>query len=109
MNIEFHVPEGQVREQLIDVVKQKLMDMYHSQGISRAQVYFKEQTGKGEKKVCEIELSLYGDIIFVHRKARKFEQAANEVLKELARMTGALAMKLKLNEPPDEIMSTVKI
>ncbi|MDP4261379.1 MAG: HPF/RaiA family ribosome-associated protein [Bacteroidota bacterium] len=108
MNIGFHAPQGEVKEWVIDHVRQKLMDLYHQdKGITKAQVYFREQPDDERNKICEIELMIYGDPLFVHRKAPSFEQASNEVLAELAEKVDEQIRNQ--GEPPEEITSTVKV
>ena len=105
MNIEFYTPEGEVREWVINYMKEQLIELHNrNKKISRAEVYFRDQNAM---KTCEVELSIYGDSISVQRFADKYEKAAREVLKELtAKMDEQDRIK---NEPPDEITSTIKV
>lgn len=109
MNIEFQAPQGQVKEWLINHVRNELMKLYHKdKEISRAAVYFREKANDPfHDRICEIDLAIYGDSVFVHRKADSYEQAAREALAELAQKVDT-QMK-KQNEPPDEVTSTVKV
>ena len=109
MNIEFQASQGQVKEWVIDHVREKLMELYHrDKRISRAQVYFREQPdAEGGSKICEIDLSIYGDSLFVRRKAGSFEQASMEVLKELTEKVDEQIRNQ--GEPPEEITSTVNV
>ena len=105
MNIEFYTPEGQVREWIINYVKEQLMKLYkRNKKIARAEVYFRDQ---GNQKVCEVDLSMYGESMLVHNMADSFDKAAREVLQELTRKIEE-QLKTK-NEPPDEITSTIKV
>lgn len=105
MNIEFYTPEGQVREWVINYIKEQLIELHkRNKKISRAEVYFRDQNSI---KTCEVELSIYGDSISVQRSADKYEKAAREVLKELTAKIDEQA-KIK-NEPPDEITSTINV
>ena len=110
MNIEFQAPNEQVKEWVLSFVRDKLIEFHQSnKDISRAQVYFREEanTNKEVNKVCEIDLTIYGNSLFVQRKAGSFEQASKEVLAELAKKLEA--QNRSQNEPPDEITSTVKV
>ncbi|HEY0678836.1 MAG TPA: HPF/RaiA family ribosome-associated protein [Chitinophagaceae bacterium] len=86
MNIEFHAPHGQVKEWVINYAKDHLMKLHrHDQDISRAQVYFREKADQRDGgKICEIELTIPGGSLFVHRQAVNYEQALRKVLEELA-------------------------
>ena len=105
MNIEFYTPESQVKEWVINYIKEQLMELHNrNKKISRAEVYFRDQN---VVKICEVELSIYGNSISVQRSADKYENAAREVVKELtAKMEEQAKMR---NEPPDEITSTIKV
>lgn len=108
MNIEFHAPHGEVKEWVINYLKEQLMELHRKdKQVSRAQVYFRDQPGGPEPKVCEIDLSIYGDSLFVHRNAGSYEQAAREVLAELNRKVDEQIRRQ--SEPPEEITSTVKV
>ncbi|HEU4575277.1 MAG TPA: HPF/RaiA family ribosome-associated protein [Chitinophagaceae bacterium] len=109
MHIEFHTPQGQVKQWIIDFVKEKLLEFYHKdREIARAEVYFKQQGGNdADNKVCEITLTIYGNSLFVHRKAATFEQASRETIDEL---TGKVNEQIRQqNEPPDQTTSTIKV
>jgi hypothetical protein len=105
MNIEFYTPASQVKEWVINYIKEQLIELHNrNKIISRAEVYFRDQNAV---KICEVELSIYGNSISVQRSADKYENAAREVVKELtAKMEEQAKMR---NEPPDEITSTIKV
>ena len=109
MQIEIHAPQGQVKEWLIDFVKEQLIQLHQKdKDISRAQVYFREQDdGLIKDKVCAMDLSIYGDSLSIHRKAASYEQAVREVLASLKEKIDVQLQKQ--NEPPGELTSTVKI
>lgn len=75
---------------------------------SRAEVYFNERINDLiPEKICEVDLAIFGHSIKIKRMADSFDQAAREVIKELHEK---LEQHLKTqNEPPDEIVSTVKV
>jgi|GEM_PF-670736 uncharacterized protein YacL (UPF0231 family) len=109
MHIEFHTPHNAVREWLITHIRDQLIQLHQrDQEISRAEVYLSEQpAGETVDKLCEIQLTIYGDSIFVRRKAETFEQASRDALTELA---DKVEERIKRhNEPPDEITSTVQV
>jgi hypothetical protein len=109
MNIEFQTPHGQVNEWLISFIRDKILEFHHlDKNISKAQVCLSEQAGgeTGAKK-CEIELTVFGDSIFVHKTAVSYEEAAFEAVNELNARIEEVARKN--NEPPDEITSSVKV
>lgn len=109
MDMEFHTAVGDVKEWVIDHVKQKLIELHHREKeISRAQVYFREESGeKTGNKICEIDLTIFGSSLFVHRKANSYEQAMHEVLTELTERVEEQVRRQ--NEPPDEITSSVEV
>ena len=109
MNIDFFVADGEVKEWVIDLVKEKLLELYQlEKNISKARVNFKEQTeSEGGTSVCEIELTIYGNSLFVHRNAASFEQAAREVMTELEERVKE--QMRNQNQSFEEITSTVSV
>jgi hypothetical protein len=110
MTIEFHTPYGKVDEKLINSIRRDVLEFSHiNKKISRAEIMLKEDLGiiHGENKVCEIRLSVYNDDLFVRRSTENFEKSSREVIKELKRLVRQ-QVKNK-NEPPDYLLSTVKI
>lgn len=109
MTIEFFTPHDEVPENLIHFIKQRLMDFYHRDNeIYGAEVVLKKQfINPGNDHVCEITLSIYGEVLMVHRRADNYLQAARDVLKELSLKVDEFLQRQK--EPPDEITSTVKV
>jgi len=109
MTIEFHFPHEKVKEWIIDYVKTKLIGLYHDdKAIARAEVYFKENPGATDgAKICEIELTVYGDSLFIRRNADSFEQASREAVEALA--IEVEKQVKEQSEPPDTITSTVKV
>ena len=109
MTIEFHFPQGKVEEHVLDFVKKNLVEFHQKdKEISRAEVYFKEQPTKpGTQKICEIDLTIYGDSLFVRRLAATFREAAKQAVETLAK---EVALQIKSQyELPDEVVSTVKV
>jgi putative sigma-54 modulation protein len=109
MTIEFHSPHGKVKEWIVDYMKSKLIELHHLEpAISRAEVYLKEEPGvSAESKICEIDLTIFGESLFVRRSAGSFEEASREALDSLtADMQSQVGRR---NEPPDRITSTVKV
>ncbi|MFI5195867.1 MAG: hypothetical protein ACHQD8_02140 [Chitinophagales bacterium] len=109
MTIEFHNPADAIPEWIIGDIKKKLTDLHHQdKEISRAQVYFQKQPVAFDGDyVCEIELTIFGSSIMVHRNADSYALASREVLKELSEQVQKQIQKQ--NELPDEIVSTVDI
>ena len=109
MTIEFFTPHGEVPEHIILYIKEKLMEFYHRDNeIYGAEVVLKKQfIGPGNDHVCEITLSIYGEVLMVHRSADHYLQAARNVLEELSCKVDEFLQRQK--EPPDQITSTVKV
>jgi hypothetical protein len=103
MTIEFHTPSGKVKEWIMIFLMRKLMDLHNSdQDISRVQVYLREQSPG--LKSCAIDVTIYGDSLFVSRTAFTYEEA---VLQALAECQEKLP-KMKI-QPPTVMVSTVSV
>jgi ribosome-associated translation inhibitor RaiA len=109
MTIEFFTPHGEVAEHIILFIKEKLMEFYHrDKEIYGAEVVLKKNAiSPVNDHTCEITLSIYGEILMVHRTAENYLQAAREVLEELSLKVDEFLQRQK--EPPDQITSTVKV
>lgn len=109
MNIEFHNPKNDVREWVIGYAKDKLVELHkRDKEISRAQVYFKRKnTAQPDDKVCEIDLTIYGDSLFIHCSANSYEQAVRHAIQELTQKVDEQISKH--SEPPDELTSTIDV
>ena len=109
MTIEFYTPHGEAPDHIILFIKEKLMEFYHRDNeIYGAEVILKNQPiGPANDHVCEITLSIYGEVLMVHRSADNYIQAARDVLKELSLKVDEFLQRQK--EPPDQITSTVKV
>ena len=109
MTIEFFTPQGEVAEHIIFFIREKLMEFYHrDHEIYGAEVVLKnQQISPGNDHVCEITLSVYGEVLMVHRRADNYIQAARDVLEELSLKVDEFLQRQK--EPPDQITSTVRV
>ena len=109
MTIEFFTPQAKVPEHLILFIKEKLMGFYHrDHEIYGAEVVLRnQQVNPGNDHICEITLSIYGEVLMVHRTADSYLQAAREVLEELSPKVDEFLQRQK--EPPDHITSTVRV
>lgn len=106
MHIEFHTPAGEIKEWLIEHFKEQLVQFHHYEpAISRAQVYFKHSDQDG--KICEVDIPIFGNSIFIHRVSSSYEQAMQEVLQELRLKVKERYESRK--ELPDEVTSSVEI
>ena len=109
MTIEFFTPQGEVSEHIIQFIKEKLMEFYHRDNeIYGAEVVLKNKLiSPGSDHICEITVSIYGELLMVHRSAANYIQATRDVLKELSLKVDEFLQRQK--EPPDQITSTVKV
>jgi ribosome-associated translation inhibitor RaiA len=109
MIIEFCTPQGEVPEHIIQFIKEKLMEFYHRDNeIYGAEVVLKNKLiSPGNDHICEITVSIYGELLMVHRSAANYIQAARDVLEELSLKVDEFLQRQK--EPPDQITSTVKV
>ena len=82
MTIEFHTPQGHVKEWILTFLMRRLMQLHNrDREISRAQIYLREV--EGIEKSCAIDLTIYGDSLFIHHRAASFEEACLYVLHQL--------------------------
>jgi len=109
MTIEFFTPQNEVPEHIIYFIREQLMKFYHRDNeIYGAEVILRNQElSPGNDHICEITLSIYGEILMVHRGTDNYLQAARDVLKELSLKVDEFLQRQK--EPPDQITSTVKV
>jgi ribosome-associated translation inhibitor RaiA len=110
MTIEFHTAAAIVPEKLVAFTRDELLRLSHlNKNISRAEVLMKEDETiiRSENKICEIRLTLYGDDLFSHTRSGSFEESAKEAIKELNKMVKHQVKEQK--EPPDKMISTVKL
>lgn len=109
MTIEFFTPQGEVPEHIILFIKEKLMEFYHRDNeIYGAEVILKKKDlSPGNDHICEITLSIYGEVLMIHRSADNYLQAVRNVLDELSVKVDEFLQRQK--EPPDQVTSTVKV
>ena len=109
MTIEFFTPHDEVPEHIIVFIKEKLMEFYHRDNeIYGAEVVLKNKfISPGNDHVCEITLSIYGELLMVHRGADNYIQAARNVLDELSLRIDEFLLRQK--ELPDQMTTTVKV
>ena len=109
MTIEFFTPHGELPEHIILFIKEKLMGFYHRDNeIFGAEVVLKKKLiSPRNDHICEITVSIYGEILMVHRSSASYIQAARDVLEELSLKVDEFLQRQK--EPPDQITSTVTI
>ena len=109
MTIEFFTPQGEVPEHMILFIKEKLMQFYHRDNeIYGAEVILKKKDlSPGNDHICEITLSIYGEVLMIHRSADNYLQAVRNVLDELSVKVDEFLQRQK--EPPDQVTSTVKV
>jgi ribosome-associated translation inhibitor RaiA len=109
MCIEIHAPHSDVDESILMPVKEKVLSFSHiMKDIVKAHIFLREDAPQDkENKICEIKLILYGDVLFVHRRADSFEVAAWQALADLEKQ---VTEQVKLqNELPDNINSSVRV
>jgi hypothetical protein len=103
MTIEFHAPKGQVKEWIMIYLMRKLIDLHNNdQDIARVQVYLREQTPG--LKSCAIDVTIYGDSLFVSRTASTYDEAALHALIECQNKLPQMKQ-----QPPIQIISTVSV
>ena len=109
MNIEVYTPYKEVKEWVIDFLKDALLKWHKQhQEISRAEVYFKEKLRvTTREKICEIRLPIFKDDIMIAGRGKSFDQAARKAVTEL---NETMARRFhSITEPPDETVSTVEV
>jgi ribosome-associated translation inhibitor RaiA len=110
MTIEFHTAYGKVSEKLVNDLRNEILKLSHlNKDIKRAEVFLKYDTTiiGAENKICDIRLTVYTDNLLAHSRTENFEDSAKEAIKELKRMVKQQVKKQ--NEPPDELLSSVKV
>ena len=109
MTIEIHAPYLQVKKKTIASIEKKVMELSHlGEKISRAEIFLTEDVSLGkEDKICKIRLSIFGDDLFVSKKADSFGKAATVAIRVLKK--GLKKKQEVSNELPEEVTSTVDI
>ena len=103
MTIEFHTPKGKVKEWIMIYLMRQLMELHNSdENISRVQVYLREQTPG--LKSCAIDVTIYGDSLFVSRSAFTYEEAVLQALAECQEKIPQMK-----RQPPTQMVSTVSV
>src|SRR5690242_8317675 len=103
MTLEFHAPKGQVKEWIMIYLMRKLIGLHHfDENISRVQVYLREQ--EHGLKSCAVDITIYGDSLFVSRSAYTYEEAVLQVLIECQ-----LKLPKMKAQPPIQMVSTVSV
>jgi putative sigma-54 modulation protein len=110
MIIEIHAPHAEVNESILKPVKEKVLSFSHLiKDIVKAEIILRDDATAApqENKICEIRLTLYGDILFVHRRSASFDESACLAIQELEK---AVHEQVRLQQGlPDQITSTVKV
>ena len=109
MTIEIRSPHLKPGKKILAVIEKKVLTLAHlSEKVSRAEIFLETDNPLiRENKVCKIRLDIFGDTIFVHKKAKSFEEAATSAVRVLKKRLKR--KKENRNEPPDEITSTVEV
>jgi putative sigma-54 modulation protein len=109
MIIEVHAPHSEVNESILHPVKEKVLSFSHLiKDIVKAQIVLRDDNSPaGENKICEIKLTLYGDVLFVHRRSASFHESALLAVEELEKAVQEQARRQ--HGLPDQITSTVKV
>jgi hypothetical protein len=112
MKIEFSFPHGEVPGLVIEYVKDKLLG-YHrdNKEVSDAEVIFRIMPEVPEvekhKFVCMVILSLFGETLVVQRGSLTYLKAAREVITEIETRLDEILKRI--NEPPEEVLTTIVI
>ncbi len=104
MNLEFHTPYKMVPENLVTETRNELLKLSHlSKNISRAEVWLRKDAGiiLPENKICDIRITINGDVLATHTRSDNFEAATKEAIKVLKRLVRQ--QPKKINEPKGEI------
>ncbi len=109
MHIEISLPHHTIKPWIADQVKEKLLTLHRlDPEIVEAKVSFHQVSLDQEhEKICEIELIIYGDTIWVCNRSDTYETAAREALEEITRQVDIQIRHRK--DPPEQITSTVKV
>lgn len=109
MTIEFHNPAGDLNKKEIAFVRDKLIDCYHALNIiTRAEVYF-NKTFRNSKLnfTCIINIDVFEHSFYIRSDADSYETSIIATIQAVEEKVDKLIKEL--SEPPDEILSTVKI
>lgn len=107
--IDVHAPNSEVHESMLKQLKERVLSFTHNmKDIVKAHVFLREDNPSSpENRVCEIKLTLFGDVLFVHRRAASFELAAQQAVSDLEKQ---VAEQIKQqHDLPDDINSSVRV
>lgn len=110
MTIDIRTPHDGLEESILQHAKQamiRLAQQYKAIGKLECVMRKDPVIAPPENKVCEIRLSAYGENLFTHSRADRYESAVNEALEHLKSQLAVLASRQ--NELPDNVTSTVKV
>lgn len=110
MTIEFQTPYRKVSEKLISEIRNEILKLSHLyKNISRAEILMRHDKNivPKENAICEIRLTVYSDNIIAHARTENFEKSASEAIDELKTIVDKQVQTLK--DPPDEIITTIKV
>jgi ribosome-associated translation inhibitor RaiA len=108
MTIEIHAPHKNIEESFIESVKARLLKIYQAdKDISRAEIFFHDSKNESQgAKTCDLRISIFKENIFISRTGSSYENAVDEVLKELAFLLKGRNISDHLR---DDITSTVDV
>jgi ribosome-associated translation inhibitor RaiA len=108
MTIEIHAPHKNIEESFLQSVKQRLLKIYQAdKDISRAEIFFHDSKNQSQgAKTCDLRISIFKDNIFISRTGVNYENAVDEVLKELESLLKERNLSDHLQ---DDITSTVDV
>lgn len=110
MTIEFHSPKGFLQNWEIDYVRDKLIEFHNlDKEINRAEVYFRNRdTAQGERYICEIVISIYGNSFLIKRMSDSYLKAARDAIRKVGRKVNEIMLESH-RTPPDETTTTVSV
>jgi putative sigma-54 modulation protein len=109
MKIEFNFLNAAVSEHVVDFVRNKLMEFHReNQEVTNAEISFRRMPGETDECfVCQVKLTLFGESLLVHRSSSSYLQSARNVIEEIGiRIEEVLK---RINEPPEEVISTIEL
>lgn len=109
MTIEFQIPENNVKEWVISDMRDAIMRMHHEhEEISRAEICFRDRSdASSNEKICEINISIFGDSIMVTGMAPSYELASRKAMQELG---DTISLNVRSGSGlSEELLSTVSI
>ena len=109
MKIEFNFMHAEVSGHVIDFVRDKLMDFHRENNeVSNAEVSFRQIPWDLKNSyVCQVKITLFGESLLVQRSSSSYLQSSRDVLNEIAIRIEELLKRI--NEPPEEVVTTVTI